>query len=365
MKYIFRENESYITDLFSFPGMIYYKEEDVSKNDENYFDLISESSKTVMREMHELILPYKEKAQSFYYETSSDRDFIQLISMNHPIIGHDRFEDYLEELLELKDEELLKDVLYALEYYDQDTGEEDREATRLKVEELLESPHTIMSWLNSLSIGSDAKWHLLSFTQAPKKTLETFAGFMREIHPVFLKFYTKMEKDIRAFGHDFIRRLEEAEGEGLSAVSNGIVKESLLQWEEMDIVISLVNAYAVMLNAAHVKPYISWGYEIEKIFAAIAAKEENRIQERVLLFKNLGDKTRYEVLMNIARGITSTKIIAKNLEVTSATVSYHLNNLVTAKLIFLEQHEGRYTYKVNGDFIRECAEEMRKDLQLL
>ena len=364
MKYIFRENESYIADLFSFPGMIHYKEEDASKNDENYFDLISESSKSVMREMYELILPYKEKVLPFYYEASADHDFIQLVSMKNPIMGHARFEDYLDKLLELSDDTLLHDVLFALEYYDQDTGEEDSEETERKVQELLKDPRGIMPWLNSLSIGSDAKWHLLSFTQAPKKTLEAFMELIREINPVFRGFYSRHEAEIISFGHDFIRRLGEIEGDGLSAVSNGIVTENLLQSEEMDMVISLVNAFAVMLNAAHVKPYISWGYEIEKIFAAITAKEENRIQERVLLFKNFGDKTRYEVMMNIARGITSTKIIAKNLDVTSATVSYHLNNLVTAKLIYLEQHEGRYTYKVNADFIEECVVELRKDLLL-
>ena len=36
---------------------------------------------------------------------------------------------------------------------------------------------------------------------------------------------------------------------------------------------------------------------------------ENKTIERVQIFKNLGDKTRYEVLKLIAEGETSTKIL--------------------------------------------------------
>jgi len=362
LKYQFREKESYLCDLLSVPGLIYYNEEELQKSDENYIDLIPESSKKRTREMQELVLPYKEKLIPFYYLTPEDHDFNQILGMMNPIIGYEEVSDYCEDILKKSEEEILYDVLLALDYYDQDTGEEDKEASKIKAKELATHREKIMPWMNSLSIGSDAKWHLLSFTQAPKKTVERYKEVMEDIHPVFVKYYEGLKEEIKTYAKDFLKRLEEEKGDRLSAVSNGIVSEALLQSEEMDIVISVVNAYMVMLNASHEKPYISWGIKVESIFNAISEMEENKIQERVLLFKNLGDKTRYEIIMNIAKGITSTKVIAKNLGVSSATVSYHLNNLVMAKIIYLKQNEGKYTYRVNHEFIGKCIKDMTEDL---
>lgn len=341
--------------------MIHYKEEELIKKDENYFELIPEISKTISREMHELALPFKEKLIPFYYSTPEDRDFDHLIGLMNPIIGYEDVSKYLDDILKKSDDEILYDVLYALDYFDKDTGEEDKAASRKTAADLCAHREKIMPWMNALSMGSDAKWHLLSFTQAPKKTLEKYIEVIKEIHPVFLNYYERFRDEVTSYAHDFIRRLGEVKGDSLSAVSNGIVTEDLLDTDENDVVISIVNAYAVMLNAANEKPYISWGIKIESIFNAISEIEENRIQERVLLFKNFGDKTRYEVIMNIAKGITSTKIIAKNLGVSSATVSYHLNNLVTAKVIYLKQHEGKYTYQVNRDFISKCIDDLKED----
>jgi len=75
LKYQFREKESYINDLLSFPGMIHYKEEELIKKDENYIDLIPEASKMTAREMQEMALPFKEKLIPFYYSASVNHDF--------------------------------------------------------------------------------------------------------------------------------------------------------------------------------------------------------------------------------------------------------------------------------------------------
>lgn len=364
MNYQYREKESYLCDLLSFPGMIHYKEEVLLNKDENYMDLIPESSKIIAREMHEMAIQFKEQLIPYYYAAPEDHDFNQLLGMRNPIMGYEDIGNYFADILKKTDEELLYDVLYALDRYDQDSGAEDKEASKIKARELVSHGERIMPWLNALSIGSDAKWHLLSFTQAPKKTVEKYIKVIKEIHPIFLKYYEGFKDEINAYAEDFIRRLSEIEGDSLSVVSNGIVSESHLQMEEMDMVISMVNEFAVMLNASNEKPYISWGLRIEGIFSAISKMEENKVQERVLLFKNFGDKTRYEVIMNIAKGITSTKIIAKNLGVSSATVSYHLNNLLTSKVIFLKQSEGKYTYQVNNEFIAKCIDDLKEDFLL-
>jgi predicted transcriptional regulator len=92
--------------------------------------------------------------------------------------------------------------------------------------------------------------------------------------------------------------------------------------------------------------------------------EEGHLAELITTFKNLGDTTRYKVLKNISNGITSTKDIANSLGVSSATVSYHINQLNTSKILKLERVNGKYINSVNIEWINNCISKLKKDLKL-
>lgn len=82
----------------------------------------------------------------------------------------------------------------------------------------------------------------------------------------------------------------------------------------------------------------------------------------VLIFKNLGDKTRYEVVKLIATGESSTKKIATALEVSSATISYHLSALVTAKIIRLDKSNNKFRYVLDWDSIESAFNSLKEDM---
>lgn len=363
LKYQFHEKESYIFDLLTLPQHIHYKEDVYQKMDENYDELIPEEAKVNVREFHKILMPYKERLLPYYYESMEDHDFIALLSMTQPIIGFEKVEDYLEHLRNLTEKELLFSVYFALDYYDSDT-QENKEKSREVASRLLDHPAEVMVFLQNLSIGNDARWNLLQFSTQPRVMVEKLVDILLEIHPLFEELYESKKPLILKKGEELTQKLLKAKGDGLAEISRGIMKESLLEWKEYPILISMSNPMQLMLNTGNVHPFISWGVYLDDIFEAIKEQEENKIQERVLLFKNLGDKTRYEVVMNLAKGVTSTKIIAKNLHVSPATISYHLNNLVTAKIAYLDQVEGRYIYKVNEEFLKTAIEELKKDFLL-
>ena len=102
---------------------------------------------------------------------------------------------------------------------------------------------------------------------------------------------------------------------------------------------------------------------MEEAFKKMKEINDNKINERVQVFKNLGDRTRYEVLKLIASGETSTKEIANRLGVTSATVSYHINNFLTSKVIKLDKSNTRFGYVVDYDLLNEIIEGLKEDLQ--
>jgi len=222
----------------------------------------------------------------------------------------------------------------------------------------------LMSWINELSLSGDSKWRLLCFSKDPKEGIKEFVQTMREIEPIFNEFYASKEKQVIEYGKSFVQRLNAIKGDALDEVSSGIVKNEAIPSEVGNIIISYFDNYSVHIYASSSPVYTAWGLEIETIFQKLSQENKNQLTNRILLFKNLGDKTRYEVLRSIAKGITSTKVIAEELGVSSATVSYHLSNLTTCKLIILLHQEGRYNYVVNHAYIDECFSALKSDLTI-
>ena len=84
-------------------------------------------------------------------------------------------------------------------------------------------------------------------------------------------------------------------------------------------------------------------------------------QERINVFKNLGDKTRYQIFCEIAKGTKSVKGIAEQLGITSATVSYHINELVLSNLVVHGWNKKDCTKPIHTELITEVLNGLMED----
>ncbi len=125
----------------------------------------------------------------------------------------------------------------------------------------------------------------------------------------------------------------------------------------------MINSYSLTIIASTASQYFIWGLNMEEVFKLLKDKKENKLNDRIQIFKNLGDKTRYQVLKLIASGEYSTKKIATALDVSSATISYHLNALVTAKIIRIEKNNNRIEYVIDKNLLEEAMEDLKNDLE--
>jgi DNA-binding transcriptional ArsR family regulator len=102
---------------------------------------------------------------------------------------------------------------------------------------------------------------------------------------------------------------------------------------------------------------------MEKSFEKIQELHENKMIQRVKIFKSLGDQTRYETLRLLAQGITSIKDIASQLNVSSATISYHINEFLTSGVVIISRDKNKKAgYIVDYHRIEEVIENLKKDL---
>lgn len=353
----FYPTESKIYDYLFFPTIARYVE-DHKEVDNHRGDVPKEYMQTYANICAKL-QPYKEILSRSYYEEVS---LISLLGFEHCFFGYKSVDDYLDQLSNLNDNQILRAIIYAIELKESDANHS--KESQEYVESLLKDESNLMGWINNLTYSGETKWQLLCFSKNPKASIEECIDTLRALKPLFEEFYKHHEEDIKYYGEDFAKKLNSLEGDALAQASNNTINNSVIEGDIANLLISHFNGYGILTTHIRNPNFLVWGRYLEEFFEKMKSRAENQLAERVLLFKNLGDKTRYEVLKLIAQGVTSTKIIAQRLAVSSATISYHTSNLTTSKLIAPFRQEGRIDFIVNEEYIEECFSELKKDLNL-
>lgn len=364
MKFKFYPIESRIYDFLEFPTMIYAGEhyEKTKEGDDlklpyfvDYLDVINR--------VDEKLKPYIEDIELFYMKSFlGEYDFIGLISSIYRINGYKNEEEYLDMLLGLNEREINKSIAYSIiSSHENDLEYSEEIMNRAKT--LSENKTELISLIKDLPTEAASKWTLFLYIEEPVKYMKMYVEFMYKILPIFTDFYDLYEEEVNSYGHYLVGFLNENGAKGLEDITYSILDSKIMNKEENCILISAMLQFAITISGVGQYNYIAWGLRMEEAFKRMKEVNENKINERVQVFKNLGDKTRYEVIRLIASGETSTKEIAQALGVSSATISYHINNLLQSKIIKIDRSESRYSYVVDHELLEEIFNGLKDDLK--
>lgn len=356
MVYKYYPNESRIHDYLTFPSCDLVSESLTETDQEsNYRDLIPEESVEIFKEVEEKLKPYSDEIRKYYFK---ENNLPSLLKKTQSFFGYQDEKEYLKALRMLASEDITRAIVYALVMID--TEKPYVEIDKATVDQLVKDEQDLMSFIDGLDLSGDEKWRISTILRNPKLAVDQWIDLLETIEPIFNTFYGAHIEEVLAYGEAVEKRLNESGGEAWSQMTGGILSASVVPSGQL--LISLVNMYAIQLNALDQRPYVAFGLKIESLFIRMSEARESIVKNKVLTFKNLGDKTRYEVLKAIANGNQSTKNIAKSLGVSSATVSYHISNLTTSKLLILERHNGKYENRVNKEWLESCFEMIKEDL---
>ncbi|CCQ96737.1 conserved hypothetical protein [[Clostridium] ultunense Esp] len=363
MKFEFYPKESKLHDFLQFPRLLYYREEfDKSKKDINFQEILMEDYRSFVSKVEEKLNPFAKKIEKFYMkEYLSDYDFIDLISRATGIFDYKDEKDYLDMLLSLDENEVKRGIIYSMMLINDDYLD-DLDETVKKADEISSNYNGMIEFIKELPIEAGSKWNFFLIAEEPLKYMEMYVKLMEELLPIFDEIYSPFEDEVKEYGEYLVNFLNEKGAEGLEQITYSIVNVNLLDDENMNILISLMFPYALSIITTSKVNYTAWGLRMEEAFKKMKEINENKTLERVQIFKNLGDKTRYEVLKLIAAGETSTKVIAKTLGVSSATISYHINNFLTSKVIKMDKSNDKFGYVVDYELLEGTIEEFKKDM---
>ena len=355
--FVFYQIESKINDFLIFPEIVQIKDWS-EMQDSNYSDLVASDVKDFFLMAKGDLEPFLTRIKKFYFEAFSMTHFFRCA---YPFFGYESPLSYLKALGELNENQIRGTILAYLEK--QETFEPFTDDSYLEVQKYIEQPSLMTEFIDQMRAEDEEKWKLMTLVRKPVESMREWLDLLIEIEPIFEKYYGPNAQKIEAYGLDLATRLN-ADTEGtLHEITDGMMTSDLLL--SGDLFVSLVNMTGIMISANDRRPVCSWGLEAEATIKRIQEIQKENQLDRVITFKNLGDKTRYEVLVCISEGMQSIKDIASKLNVSSATISYHVNNLTTGKLIKIV-HEGdkKYIYKVNEDWLEQCFSDLKKDLHI-
>lgn len=316
--------------------------------------------KQMLKELKSSLEPYASEIKKYYFE--EDTPIVNLLNIKINFFDFKDLFEFLDECLTKSVSDLRTSILYATFAREAFAGFQDE--IWKQAASVVDNSSEYMTILNDYELAAETKWHLLTFLQTPYAVINQYADFMRQIEPIFNEFYKPYEEKLQTDGQVFIDELLSLGENPISALSQGILNDNLIPEGPITVLYSYTNAYAISLYPSVRAPYIVWGSEVDKVLSLMKDHFEEKQSERLQMFKNLGDKTRYDVLKCVANGITSTKVIAEQLGVTSATISYHLSSLTSVKLILLSQQDKKLIQTLNKDLMREHIEALKTDFGL-
>lgn len=361
MNFKFHSKESKIYDFIHFPGLVFSKErlqKSQSSDDRKEFNM--EGYVNLINNVEAKLKPYIKEIELFYSEQFlNNYDFIGLILDTYTIFGLNNEEEYLRMLSKLDEKGILSSIAYSILAGNDDNKNFSEDI--MKQAEMLEKKELI-SIIKEIPADSATKWNLFLIVEEPIKYMKMYVELMKQLLPIFEGIYSSYENEVNNYGSYLEGFLNKNGCDGLKEISYSILDVDIIKEENNNLLISAIEQYAILIPGASKINYIVWGLKTEEYFKRMKEINENKVNERVQIFKNLGDKTRYEVLKLLTVGETSTKEIAKLLGVSSATISYHLSNLMQAKIIKPGIANDKYNYIVDYAFLEEIIKDFKEDM---
>jgi DNA-binding transcriptional ArsR family regulator len=360
MQFRFFTLESKIVDLLLFPTLVSFSERYESQlGSNNYIDLLPQEGLTFYKEIESALKPFEKEINLFYFDSFENYQFPELLLKHYSPFGYASISDYLAKIESLTEQELLCSFLSKIYLMASDKEKVEDEV----IHALTTDISLQIDLIEQVDLSDEDKWKLAGILRQPKLMTAKWLSLIKSLESLFEGFYQQKKEQIEDLGARISDELNASNGESLLPMSNGLVNRTLLP--NGNILISFIQGYAIRINTSSSTPYLSWGLDIESVLEGIKNAKEADLKERVLIFKNLGDKTRYEVVKLIAEGVASAKEIAQILGVSQATISYHINNLTSSKLLLLQKEDAKYTYKVNFEQLERAYRGMLEDFRNL
>ena len=262
----------------------------------------------------------------------------------------EQFTKYVMELDEIK----IKERLY-IKLNRNKEQEVKHEATKI-----IKDNKNFFYYIKGLKIDEKEKWNLLCFIEDIQLYIKRFIELIEAYLPIYDNLHDKYEDEELALSNRIKEYINNGELEYIEDLTKPYV--DFRDYEEIHVTVSVFNSYhlnfAIENNVLYL--YVGLRYE-ENMKKNISADE---LEQSLLVFKNVAEKTRFEIAKFLLNGEHFGQEIAEKLQISTAAVSYQMNYLFTANLVKIKKVDRKVYYVLNKDTVRKAIEFLERELEL-
>ena len=344
----FKQEQMEFVNQLLYPILILKK----NRDEERPSTQLEQQLEDIVEEMRHMSVPletYMDKILYFYKD-----DVLRMFFINvKTLLRYRSFEEYVE-FLQSMDEVLIKKQLMT-SIVKQD---EEELVVEDKVEELVGNQFAFLDFLKYLPIDDTLRWNYFTIMSQPKKFVEDFISLHQMIKPIFDKVYAEYLPILEKSYTEFEATIRE-HPTILAEAFTGTKEIEEIDWTSDDI--SVIPTLLLSDFFFQDSEILLLGAKSLEVIQHFIQTRLDKQQERINVFKNLGDKTRYQIFCEIAKGTKSVKKIAEQLGITSATVSYHINELVLSNLVVQGWNKKDCLKAIHTELITEVMNGLMED----
>ena len=344
----FKQEQMEFVNQLLYPILILKK----NRDEELPSTQLEQQLEDIVEEMRHMSVPletYMDKILYFYKD-----DVLRMFFINvKTLLRYRSFDEYVE-FLQSMDEVLIKKQLMT-SIVKQD---EEELVVEDKVEELVGNQFAFLDFLKYLPIDDTLRWNYFTIMSQPKKFVEDFISLHQTIKPIFDKVYAEYLPILEKSYTEFEATIRE-HPTILAEAFTGTKEIEEIDWTSDDI--SVIPTLLLSDFFFQDSEILLLGAKSLEVIQHFIQTRLDKQQERINVFKNLGDKTRYQIFCEIAKGTKSVKKIAEQLGITSATVSYHINELVLSNLVGQGWNKKDCTHAIHTELITEVMNGLMED----
>lgn len=275
----------------------------------------------------------EEENELFSYEEDDFNLFLLIVAI---LTNYDNNMEYLHSLTENEARNLILKVYYEM-------NEED------KIDYELDSLSDIFNYIEKQNISDKNKWKLFGMLNNSKNSIESIIKIIDNNRYAYEQAYNSVEDSLLKL----MDKLEKYVTAGECEVINNLINNE----EKYTMVPSLAFAVSVF----EMENTVFAGVLIENIYKEQVKAIGNKA-ELILKLKALSDNSKLETIALLKKGPKYTLEIAESLNLTSATVSYHMSTLLETGLVTVEKKQGKVYYHLNKVAIEKFIDDLNNTL---
>lgn len=268
--------------------------------------------------------------------------------------------DSYEKFFEGRDDKELKYKAIRDIYYENTSEIQENESWRNEIEELISNKDKLLKFIDDLNISGELKWKFYNFLNNPKDYYREFIQVLHSFLPGYKKAISKYESRMEKFNNYFQYKINTEGIDFLKYLIDDTL--DLDSYEEIYVTTSFFNPEKRVYNIDGDKIYLIIGIEYEEALKNIRGKE--KLQFSLNILNSLSDSVKFEILNYIKDNDVFGKQIAEKMGLSKATVSYHMNHLMSLGIVRLCKKGKNVYYTLEKETLKNAMDSVKENFEL-